>query len=69
MEYTSGDIVAIITVAGAVLTGLIGSILYGTSLSRCKEITCCCVHCIREVLTDESLYKRDPGDIEAATEN
>lgn len=69
MEYTSGDIVAIITVAGAVLSALIGSILYGTSLSRCKEISCCCVHCIREVLTDESLYKRDTGDIENATEN
>ncbi len=69
MEYTSGDIVAIITVAGAVLSGLIGSILYGTSLSRCKEISCCCVHCIREVLTDESLYKRDTDDIELATEN
>ena len=69
MEYTSGDIVAIVTISGAVLSGLIGSILYGTSLSRCKEISCCCIHCTREVLTDESLYKRNASDLEVATEN
>ncbi len=53
---TGGEIVAIIALAGTVITGLVQAIFHGTSLSRCKTVDCFCFKCEREVLQDESLY-------------
>jgi hypothetical protein len=47
-------IIAILSVAGSVLTGLITTIFHSMSLSRCKNIDCCCFKCDREVLSEET---------------
>jgi len=47
-------IIAILSVAGGVLTGLITTLFHSMSLSRCKNIDCCCFKCDREVLSEET---------------
>ena len=47
-------IIALLSVAGSVLTGLITTIFHSMSLSRCKNIECFCLKCDREVLTEET---------------
>lgn len=47
-------IIAILSVAGGVLTGLITTVFHSMSLSRCKNIDCCCFKCDREVLSEEA---------------
>ena len=47
-------IIAILSVAGGVLTGLITTVFHSMSLSRCKNIDCCCIKCDREVLSEET---------------
>lgn len=47
-------IVAILSVAGSVLTGLITTIFHSMSLSRCKNIDCFLCKCDREVLSEET---------------
>ena len=47
-------IIAILSVAGGVLTGLITTIFHSMSLSRCKNIDCFCFKCDREVLSEET---------------
>lgn len=47
-------VIAILSVAGGVLTGLITTVFHSMSLSRCKNIDCCCFSCDREVLSEET---------------
>lgn len=47
-------VIAILSVAGGVLTGLITTVFHSMSLSRCKNIDCCCFKCDREVLSEEA---------------
>lgn len=62
---SGGDIIAVISIGGTILTGLLTAIFHGTAMSRCKKISCCCFECDREVLQDERLYsqtKRENDD-------
>ena len=60
-------IIAILSVAGGVLTGLINTLFHSMSLSRCKNIDCCCVKCDREVLSEDT-YRTEQTEIRQAQE-
>ena len=47
-------IIAILMASGSVLTGFITTLFHSMSLSRCRNIDCCCIRCDREVLTEET---------------
>ena len=47
-------LIAIISVSGTALIGIINSLFHGSSLSRCKKIDCCFFSCDREVLSEEN---------------
>ena len=64
---SGGEIVAIIALAGTVITGLVQAIFHGTSLSRCKTVDCFCFKCEREVLQDESLYLNNNNNTDVIT--
>ena len=64
---SGGEIVAIIALAGTVITGLVQAIFHGTSLSRCKTVDCFCFKCEREVLQDESLYLNNNNNSDIIT--
>lgn len=51
------EMVAVISVCGTILTGLITALFHGSSMSRCRTIDCCCFKCERDVLQNEDLYK------------
>ena len=55
-------IIAILSVAGGVLTGLITTLFHSMSLSRCKNIDCCCIKCDREVLTEDT-YRTEQDNL------
>tara|TARA_A100001201_G_scaffold143120_2_gene143458 strand:+ start:9249 stop:9497 length:249 start_codon:yes stop_codon:yes gene_type:complete len=40
------ELVALIAVIGTTLSGILTTVF----TSRCSEISCCCMHCVREVL-------------------
>tara|TARA_R110002033_G_scaffold63253_1_gene114282 strand:- start:285 stop:491 length:207 start_codon:yes stop_codon:yes gene_type:complete len=48
-------IIAILSVSFAGASALIHSIFTNMSLSRCSEINCCCLHCIRDTLKGKEL--------------
>lgn len=48
-------IIAILSVSFAGASALIHSIFTNMSLSRCSEINCCCLHCIRDTLKGKDL--------------
>ncbi len=54
-------IIGILMAAGSVITGLVTTLFHSMSLSRCKNIDCCCVTCDREVLTEET-YRAEQVD-------
>lgn len=62
-------IIAILSVAGGVLTGLITTIFHSMSLSRCKDIDCCCIKCNREVLSEETYRAEQVDSREVENEN
>ena len=62
-------IIAILSVAGGVLTGLITTVFHSMSLSRCKNIDCCCFKCDREVLSEETYRAEQVEAREAEIEN
>ena len=61
-------IIALLSVAGSVLTGLITTIFHSMSLSRCKNIECFCLKCDREVLTEET-YRAEQVEAREAENN
>ena len=50
-------VIAIITVSLTGLSALIATIFQYSSLSRCTEIDCCCIHCLREVMDKEDIQE------------
>ena len=62
-------IIAILSVAGGVATGLITTVFHSMSLSRCKNIDCCCFKCDREVLSEETYRAEQVEAREAEIEN
>ena len=56
------DLVALIAVIGTTLSGILTTVF----TSRCSEIRCCCMHCIREVLPAPDVTGREiipPKDV------
>ena len=49
-------IIAILLSAGSVVSAFVTVLFHSMSLSRCKNIDCCCIKCDREVLSEET-YK------------
>jgi hypothetical protein len=61
-------IVAILMASGSVLTGFITVLFHSMSLSRCKNIDCCCIRCDREVLTEET-YRAEQVEARQVEQN
>ena len=62
------ELIAIISVSGTALVALINALFHGTSMSRCKHISCCCMDCDREVLSEDAYLQqaeRDRQEVEA----
>jgi len=62
------ELIAIISVSGTAIVALINALFHGTSMSRCKTISCCCGTCEREVLSEDAYLQqaeRDRQEVEA----
>jgi len=52
-----GTIIAIILASSTALGGLITSCFHAMSLSRCRKLSCCCVSCDRDVVSEDVLER------------